>query len=108
MGSDGPIASSLTCAMGVNVANEIVAELDPGGELCVFTDASTDLLVDVVATCNLRCSRRRSRSSRRPIPAVERGSISPTTSLHRAFTLVDSGNMTFTDLEAGTHAATTA
>ncbi len=47
-----PNASSLNFTTGVNGANEIVVELNEDGELCVFTSASTDLILDVVGYLN--------------------------------------------------------
>ncbi|MEM8747384.1 MAG: M36 family metallopeptidase, partial [Actinomycetota bacterium] len=43
-----PVASSLNFAAGINVANEVVAELDGSGEICVFTSVETHVIVDVV------------------------------------------------------------
>lgn len=43
-----PTASSLNYTPGTNRGNEIVAELNAFGELCVFTSADTDLALDVV------------------------------------------------------------
>ncbi len=43
-----PLASSLNYTAGVNGANELVVDLNGDGELCVYTSASTQLLVDVV------------------------------------------------------------
>ena len=44
-----PLASSLNYVPGVNGGNEIVAQLDTNGQLCVYTSAATHLTVDVVA-----------------------------------------------------------
>ena len=44
-----PNASSLNFVEGVNGANELIALLDADGKVCVYTSASTHLLVDVVA-----------------------------------------------------------
>ena len=43
-----PNSSSLNYTTGVNGANELIADLDATGKLCVFTSASAHLLVDVV------------------------------------------------------------
>jgi Right handed beta helix region len=43
-----PNASSLNYAAGVNRANELIASVDPGGNICLFTSSSVNLLVDVV------------------------------------------------------------
>ncbi len=43
-----PNASSLNYTTGVNGANELVVQLDADGELCVYTSASTHLILDVV------------------------------------------------------------
>ncbi|MEM1334831.1 MAG: fibronectin type III domain-containing protein, partial [Actinomycetota bacterium] len=45
---DPPTASSLNYGPGAVVPNELVAKLSLSGELCLFTRAETDLLVDVV------------------------------------------------------------
>ena len=44
-----PNASSLNYTTGVNGANELVVQLSADGELCVFTSASTHVILDVVA-----------------------------------------------------------
>lgn len=44
-----PLASSLNHVAGVDRANEIVSALDDSGDICIYTDASIDLVVDVVA-----------------------------------------------------------
>lgn len=44
-----PLASSLNYVAGVNGGNEIVALLNPDGELCLYSSARTHLAVDVVA-----------------------------------------------------------
>ncbi len=105
--SPRPETSALNYTGGVNAANEIVAQLDPGGELCVFTHAATDLLIDVVgyleppvlpATITIVAS---------TDPAGGTGfEFTDDIAAPGAFTLGDNGNMTFTDLEAGTYAAT--
>lgn len=46
--ADRPLSSSLNYVTGGNRANEILAGLDADGRLCIYTDAATDLLVDVV------------------------------------------------------------
>jgi len=43
-----PNASSLNYTAGVNGANELVVQLNADGELCVFTWASTHVILDVV------------------------------------------------------------
>ena len=43
-----PVASSLNYVAGVNGGNEIVATLDADGEICLFTNRSIHLTVDVV------------------------------------------------------------
>lgn len=43
-----PVASSLNYTTGVNLGNEIVAELDSSGNLCIFTSATTHIAADVV------------------------------------------------------------
>lgn len=43
-----PVVSSLNFTAGTNRANEVIAQLDADGKLCVFNNASTHLLVDVV------------------------------------------------------------
>lgn len=45
---DLPTASSLNYSAGVNRGNEIVAPLSDAGEICVYTSATTDLVIDVV------------------------------------------------------------
>ncbi len=42
-----PNASSVNYVAGAIVANTVVTKLDPNGHVCVFTYASTDLVVDV-------------------------------------------------------------
>ena len=42
-----PNASSLNYSTGVNGSNELIVPLDPDGKLCVFSSASTDLILDV-------------------------------------------------------------
>ena len=43
-----PVASSLNFVEGVNLGNEIIAQLDGDGDLCVFTSAATHVTVDAV------------------------------------------------------------
>lgn len=42
-----PLASSLNHIAGVNGGNEVIAELDATGKICLFTSQETDLTVDV-------------------------------------------------------------
>jgi Domain of unknown function DUF11/Bacterial Ig domain len=41
-----PVAASANFSAGVTGANELLAELDENGEVCVFTSAAADLVVD--------------------------------------------------------------
>ncbi len=43
-----PVASSLNHTAGVNRANELIAPLSASGNICVYTDQSVDLIIDVV------------------------------------------------------------
>ncbi len=43
-----PSASSLNYTVGVNRANELIAQVDAGGDICIFTQHGVDLIVDVV------------------------------------------------------------
>jgi hypothetical protein len=43
-----PVVSSLNFTAGTNRANEVIAQLDADGKLCVFNNKSTHLVVDVV------------------------------------------------------------
>ena len=43
-----PATSSLNYTAGVNRANELIAELDLFGNVCIFTEHDIDLIVDVV------------------------------------------------------------
>lgn len=43
-----PLASSLNHVDGVNRGNEIIADIGPGGDVCLFTTANTHVTVDVV------------------------------------------------------------
>ena len=47
-GSPVPVASSLNFGPGDVVPNELVAKVGVNGSICVFTDAETHLLADVV------------------------------------------------------------
>ena len=47
-GSAVPVASSLNYGAGDVVPNELVAKVGDGGKVCVFTDAETHVLADVV------------------------------------------------------------
>ena len=42
-----PVASSLNHTAGVNRANELVTEVDTNGDICIYTNAAIDLIVDV-------------------------------------------------------------
>ncbi len=42
-----PLASSLNYSPGVIVGNEVIAKLDPTGKVCLYSEAATDLVVDV-------------------------------------------------------------
>ncbi len=46
--SPRPLASSLNYTAGVNGANEIIAGLSPDGELCIFTNTTAHMAVDIV------------------------------------------------------------
>jgi len=43
-----PTASSLNHTSGVNRANELIAEVDSNGDICIYTDHAVDLIVDLV------------------------------------------------------------
>jgi 5'-nucleotidase len=43
-----PTASSLNHVPGVNRANELIAQIDSSGSICVYTDQPIDVIVDVV------------------------------------------------------------
>lgn len=45
--ADVPTASSLNYTEGVNLGNEVIAQLDPNGDLCVFVSTETHLTLDV-------------------------------------------------------------
>ena len=47
-GAERPNTSALNYAADVTGANEIITDLSADGELCLFTDQATDLVVDVV------------------------------------------------------------
>lgn len=42
-----PNASSLNHVAGINGGNEVVAQLDSEGHLCLFTSSPTNLTVDI-------------------------------------------------------------
>lgn len=44
-----PTTASLNYTAGVNLGNEIVAELDGSGDICVYTNRDIDLTIDAVA-----------------------------------------------------------
>jgi len=46
-GSDRPEASTLNFAAGQTIANGATIKLGTGGTICVYTDQTTDLLLDV-------------------------------------------------------------
>jgi len=46
-GSSRPLASNVNFVAGATVANSVVAGVGPGGRVCLFTSASTHLVVDV-------------------------------------------------------------
>jgi hypothetical protein len=46
-GADRPEASSLNYTPGVATANNVVAKVGTNGQVCVFTNQDTDLVVDV-------------------------------------------------------------
>ncbi|MFN3255885.1 MAG: M36 family metallopeptidase [Ilumatobacter sp.] len=48
-GAAVPNASSLNVEAGVNGGNDLIAGLDPDGDLCVVTSTPTDLTIDVTA-----------------------------------------------------------
>lgn len=43
-----PVASSLNYTTGINLGNEIVAQVDSSGHLCIFSSATTHIAADVV------------------------------------------------------------
>lgn len=47
-GTARPDASSINAAAGATIANSALAKLSGGGKLCIYTHASTDLVLDVV------------------------------------------------------------
>ena len=46
-GSDRPNASSLNYVAGATVANAVVVKVGDGGQVCMFSQAATDLIADV-------------------------------------------------------------
>jgi hypothetical protein len=46
-GSPRPLASSLNYVAGSTVANAVVVKVGDGGQVCVFTQSATNLVVDV-------------------------------------------------------------
>ena len=50
---DQPLASSLNYVPGVNGGNDVIAELDTGGGLCVFNFSETHLTIDVAGFTTL-------------------------------------------------------
>ena len=46
-GTSRPNASNLNYSKAYNTANTVLARLGAGGDICIFTDAATDLIVDV-------------------------------------------------------------
>lgn len=44
-----PLAASLNYTNGINRGNELIAQLDSDGELCIFTSSSIHITVDLVA-----------------------------------------------------------
>ena len=46
-GGDRPTASSLNFVAGSTVANAVVVKVGVGGQVCVFTQSATHLVVDV-------------------------------------------------------------
>ena len=47
-GTDRPVASNLNYRRGDTVANAVVSPVGADGRICVFTSASTDLVIDVI------------------------------------------------------------
>jgi hypothetical protein len=43
-----PEASSLNYRTGVDIPNEIIAKLSPTGTICIYTYATTNLIIDAV------------------------------------------------------------
>ena len=46
-GSDRPNASSVNYTAGQTVPNAVISKVGPGGKVCLYTSAATDLLADV-------------------------------------------------------------
>jgi len=46
-GSERPNASSLNYVAGATVANAVVVKVGDGGQVCLFSQAATDLIADV-------------------------------------------------------------
>jgi hypothetical protein len=46
-GATRPLASNLNFVAGDVVPNAILAKLGPAGKVCIYTSATTDLVVDV-------------------------------------------------------------
>ena len=46
-GQSVPTASNLNYRVGVDIANAVIVQLDPGGKACIYTFAATHLLADV-------------------------------------------------------------
>ncbi|MCU1367394.1 MAG: type sorting protein [Ilumatobacteraceae bacterium] len=46
-GSDRPNASSVNYVAGQTVPNAVISKVGPGGKVCLYTSAATDLLADV-------------------------------------------------------------
>jgi hypothetical protein len=49
-GEPRPLAASLNYDMGQTISNGVTAKLGAGGAICVFTHASTHIIVDITAT----------------------------------------------------------
>ena len=43
-----PTESSLNYTTGVNSANELVVKLSAVGDICIYSSAATDVIIDVV------------------------------------------------------------
>ena len=43
-----PKASSLNYRTGIDIPNEIIAKLSPTGTICIYTYATTNLIIDAV------------------------------------------------------------
>ena len=46
-GAERPTASSLNVVAGATVANAVVVKVGVGGQVCVFTQSATQLVLDV-------------------------------------------------------------